>query len=264
MSINEVYQNISTQEILSEILNNLSDLNSDKNSEGKHMLPKELSKYSSRISTAYSLTKLLQERLTMSELYTSSINTAVIDVDYKSVEKNRKLICCFTGHRPQHLSFGFNEGHKDCIKVKEMLFEQILRAIKLGYRYFISGMALGVDTWAVELLLNLKNKYPDIIIEGAIPCKDQECKWILESKERYRKLLKKLDVITYVSDSNYASGCMEKRDDYMIEKSSLLIAVYMDKNGGTKHTFDQGIKKGMTIFRINPMNFTINNYNVKE
>lgn len=50
-------------------------------------------------------------------------------------EKNIKLsriTCCFTGHRPQSLPWKFNEKDERCLKMKEQLRNEIIKAIKNG------------------------------------------------------------------------------------------------------------------------------------
>ena len=48
--------------------------------------------------------------------------------------------------------------------------DQIVKLIEnKGVTHFISGMALGVDIYAAEIVLNLKTKYPHITLESAIP-----------------------------------------------------------------------------------------------
>ena len=65
--------------------------------------------------------------------------------------------CAFTGHRPQHLPFGMNENDERCIKLKEELKEQIINLIEAeNVTHFITGMALGVDLYAAEIVLDLK------------------------------------------------------------------------------------------------------------
>lgn len=89
-------------------------------------------------------------------------------------EKNTELsktTCCFTGHRPQNLPWGFNEKDKRCLKIKKQLKIEIVKAIKNGYTTFISGMALGFDIICAEMVLALKQKYSQIRLIGAIPCK---------------------------------------------------------------------------------------------
>lgn len=81
-------------------------------------------------------------------------------------------ICCFTGHRPQNLPFRFDEQDRRCRKLKRVLQKEILRQInEEGVQHFISGMAIGVDMYAAEIVLELKHKYP------RIACIDETAIW---------------------------------------------------------------------------------------
>ena len=85
--------------------------------------------------------------------------------------------CAFTGHRPQSLPFGFDESDDRCDALKEELREQIINLIENeGVTHYISGMALGVDLMAAEIVLDMKKNYPDITLESAIPCETQAVK----------------------------------------------------------------------------------------
>lgn len=82
-----------------------------------------------------------------------------------------KKVCCFTGHRPQKLSFGFNEEDERCVQLKRAIMEQTEKLItQRRVTHFIVGMALGVDIYSAEIVLLLKEKYPQITLECAIPC----------------------------------------------------------------------------------------------
>ena len=58
--------------------------------------------------------------------------------------------CCFTGHRPEKLQVPENV-------VMAALEKEIRQAIADGFRVFISGMARGVDIWAAEIVLRLRD-----------------------------------------------------------------------------------------------------------
>ncbi len=170
----------------------------------------------------------------------------------------REKVACFTGHRPNHLPFLLDESDRDFKKFKRILKKIIEGEIKNGISHFISGMAIGFDTLAAEIVLELKNKY-DITLECAIPCKNQDRLWNLSQKNKYESVLKKADKVTLVSDFNYFNGCMQIRNRYMIESSSVVIALFNNsyKTGGTKSTVDYGIKKGLKIIILDPISFDI-------
>ena len=64
----------------------------------------------------------------------------------------------FTGHRPRYFSFsGGNDPH--LLALRRTLREQILRLHREnGATHFLTGMALGVDTWAAQEVLALKEQ----------------------------------------------------------------------------------------------------------
>lgn len=107
----------------------------------------------------------------------------------KSAQKAEKQsvqgkTCAFTGHRPQSLPFGFDESDKRCTSLKSVMRDQIVALIENeGVTHFITGMALGVDMYAAEIVLDLKSKYPHITLESAIPCETQAIKWSVASRD---------------------------------------------------------------------------------
>ena len=169
-------------------------------------------------------------------------------------EKNTELsktTCCFTGHRPQNLPQGFNEKDKRCLKIKKQLKIEIVKAIKNGYTTFISGMALGFDIICAEMVLALKQKYSQIRLIGAIPCKTQDAFWKEKDKQRYKKVIEKLDNIRCLYDNYIGYECMFERNRFMINNSSLVIALYNGTSGGTKKTLEYAKKCGLKIVMLN-------------
>lgn len=102
--------------------------------------------------------------------------------------------CAFTGHRPQNLPFRFNENDDRCIALKQKLRDCIVQLIEQeGVRHFLSGMAIGVDMYAAEIVLELKAEYPFITLEAAIPCETQAAKWSEPLRDRYYKIAELCD-----------------------------------------------------------------------
>ena len=162
-----------------------------------------------------------------------------------------KKTCCFTGHRPQKLPFGYNEEDERCVELKEKLKKEIIRQIEEnGVSHFITGMALGMDMYAAEAVLQLKEIYTDITLEAAIPCETQSSKWAEYLRDRYFSIAEKCDTETLLS-TKYTRDCMHKRDEYMVDNSDVVIALYIEGTpGGTKYTVDYAKKKGRDIVFI--------------
>ena len=66
------------------------------------------------------------------------------------------MICCFTGPR----AFPWKEESSQHRDVLRQLDAAILQAIELGATHFLCGNAIGVDTWAAELLIRQKKQHP--------------------------------------------------------------------------------------------------------
>lgn len=159
--------------------------------------------------------------------------------------------CCFTGHRPQNLPWRFNECGKEFENFKSNLEGTIINTIKVGYTHFISGMAMGLDLIAAEIIIGLKDRYPNITLECALPCKNQTYKWAPSYRQRYKNVLEQADKVTMVCDMYYTSGCMERRNKYMVENSNKVIALYLNIPGGTKQTLDYAKELNLNIEIIN-------------
>ena len=124
--------------------------------------------------------------------------------------RGKNKTACFVGSRPQAMPGGFNEKDNSCVLFKQELMGKIVDAIELGYTHFISGMELGADTKAAEIVLVLKIKYPHITLEVAIPCETQANSWAEKDRERYFNLLPKCDIVTYVSKRHTPTCLMER------------------------------------------------------
>ena len=162
----------------------------------------------------------------------------------------RASVCCFTGNRPHRLPWGEREDDARCVIIKKKLTEQIELLIQSGIILFVCGMAQGADTYFVESVIALKEKYPHIQIEGAIPYFGQADAWSDKERARYSKNLSLIDYKTVVSDtpSRYAPL---KRNRYMVDKSSVLLSLNYDDNGGSAYTEHYAEGKGVKIIKIN-------------
>jgi uncharacterized phage-like protein YoqJ len=158
---------------------------------------------------------------------------------------------CFTGHRPQSLG-GFSEDNPIAWNVKSKLQHYIEKAIKLGFTDFISGGALGVDQWAAQIVLNLKDKHPQIKLIIARPFPSQSSPWIPSAKIYFNELCSKADEVIDVSQDPYTGWKMQIRNEFMVNNSALVIAVWNGTAGGTANAVNYAKSKNKTIIQIKP------------
>ena len=157
--------------------------------------------------------------------------------------------CCFTGHRTGKLPWGGNESSPECISFLTSLRIQLVRLIALGYRHFICGMALGADLLFAETVVQLKKSFTGITLEAAVPCPEQTEQWTPAQKARYEALLARCDAVTVVSPK-YTSGCMMKRNRYMVDKSAAVLAYCRSGSGGTAATVRYATDRHKSVIKL--------------
>lgn len=156
------------------------------------------------------------------------------------------MTVAFTGHRPDKLGFEYDyEG-----PYSEYLFQEIGCILKdIKPTKGIVGMALGVDTIAA-----LECLYQGIPVTAAIPFKGQESRWPEKSQEIYKKILAhKLVTPVYVCEPGYHYRKMQIRNEWMVDRCDVLIAVWDETEGGTFNCIKYADKKKQIIY-IDPRN----------
>ena len=154
---------------------------------------------------------------------------------------------CLTGNRPQKIPFA--EGSRQHAELMERMRAAVVRLIEEGYTRFITGMALGADTWFAECVLDLKDVYPDIELEAAVPYIGQSDRLAAADRFRYDKILAACAEVTYVSNA-YSKYCMNKRNKYMVDKSDVVLVVSYADAGGTVNTRAYAEKKKKRIIDL--------------
>lgn len=166
--------------------------------------------------------------------------------------ERRIMRCAFTGYRPQKMPFGFNEKDPRCIDFKQRLFDTIEMLIMQGFTHFLSGGALGMDMYAAEAVIELRETYPWIALEVVIPFVKQPEKWEEIHQKRYQRILDEADIITHTG-LEYTKGAMLARNRYLVDHSDLLVAAYDGQTGGTKMTCEYAKKVGRALCIVRPV-----------
>lgn len=150
--------------------------------------------------------------------------------------------CCFTGHRPEKLHLSEQE-------VKSKLETEIRQAMADGYTTFISGMARGVDIWAAQIVLRFRANNPAIHLIAAVPYKGFENRWSKSWQDQYNFILEYADLVRYIC-KGYSIASFQIRNEWMVDRSSRVIAVYNGEPGGTKNTIDYANKNNIEVVSI--------------
>ena len=114
------------------------------------------------------------------------------------------------------------------------------------------GMARGGDLYFAEAVLALRERHPEVTLEGVRPCESQADRWPEKEKARYWFILDQCNYETLVQHS-YDRFCMMRRNRYMVDRSARIIALYDGQPvGGTAQTLAYALRKQLDTDILNP------------
>lgn len=148
-----------------------------------------------------------------------------------------------TGHRPQHL-------HPDCHDWVQAELRRI--AIKLRNEHAttvgISGMALGVDQWWAQAVLDA-----GMALWAYIPCDDQAARWTPAQSRQWRRLLS-LAAKVRPFGTTYSVRLLHARNDGMLADSDAVVAVHRSgkTTGGTASAIEKATKRHLPLIHLDP------------
>lgn len=162
----------------------------------------------------------------------------------------RILCCAFTGHRSQNLPFAGEEDVR-CVAFKQRIRCAVEALAQAGYSHFLTGGALGFDTYAAEAVMGVRRQYPWITLEVAVPFDAQAERWSAFSRLRYEWILNQADLVTWVGHA-YSQTCMRDRNRYLVDHCDLLLAAFDGRPGGTMLTVTYARSRGREVRLIRP------------
>jgi uncharacterized phage-like protein YoqJ len=159
----------------------------------------------------------------------------------------RSKTVCFSGHRTEKLPAVCQTGEG-----KKMLLSFLMAEINIcleaGFNTFMTGGARGIDIWAALLIAGLKADRPesDIRLVTAVPYMNQSASLTGKDLFDYGFMLAQSDLVIFLSD-NYTSDCLRRRNRFMVDHSSKLIAVLSDQRSGTAQTIRMAYASGIEV-----------------
>lgn len=149
--------------------------------------------------------------------------------------------CFFTGHR--------NIDQKDLPNLKAALSSEIVAMIENGVTVFICGGALGFDTLAAQVVLELKKEY-DIKLCMYLPCDGQHDGWEYADVLEYNRINSLADQVFYVNRGEKSPALMKKRNRAMVEAADYGICYMKHDKSGTSQTVKMAREKGIAVINL--------------
>ena len=204
----------------------------------------------------------------------------------------------FTGHRPPEFGGYDNDDSEIVIKTKENISNIIREAYyDYGVTKFITGMALGLDTWAGLEVLKFQEEIDTLIANGntdlskigliaAIPFASQAKIWrntkdvytwkniiskcyriYVCEQEKYYSLSSFKELYEISNNTNNAAKYLFLRNLWMVDNSDYYCAAWNGKeNGGTYNCVKYLQNKNIPFWHYNPNTFEVvkQKFEIKE
>ena len=158
------------------------------------------------------------------------------------MDADRETACCFTGHR--EIPAGGVDG------ILEHLKREIERLYtENGIAVFYAGGATGFDALASEAVIERRAMHPDIRLVVVMPHKEQAKRWSAEEKAQHEHIKCSADEVICLAE-HYYRGCMQRRNRYMVDRSSICICYLTKDTGGTAYTVRYARKQGLSVTNL--------------
>ncbi|MBE5105379.1 DUF1273 domain-containing protein [Bacillus thuringiensis] len=154
-------------------------------------------------------------------------------------------VVAVTGYKPFELGI-FKNDHPGVACIKKALHRKLITFVEEGLEWVIISGQLGVELWAAEVVFGIQEEYPDLKLAVFTPFLEQEEGWKEDNREYYEFILSQADHIDSITKRKYESPEQFKlKNQFFIEKSDALLAVYdEEKSGSPKYIVEAAKKKG--------------------
>lgn len=154
----------------------------------------------------------------------------------------------FTGHRPDKIG-GYKLDNPMYLKIKTELVSQIDMHFQVHGKQLclVTGGALGVDQMVARIALEMGIPY---VI--CVPHQGHGSNWPLDAQELYEHLKANARTVKLVTDAPYSPQALQIRNQFMVDGSEELIAVYDGSTGGTANCIQYAQSVGKQITTIWP------------
>ncbi len=161
------------------------------------------------------------------------------------------LTAAFTGYRPEKMPFTEQISDPQYVHFRTVEARVLRMLAERGYTRFVTGLAMGFDTWAAEDVLALKEEFPDVVLHCAVPFPEQDSGWAEVDRARRRAICERADSVVTVSPSR-VKDVYFIRNRYMVDMADTVICAYDGRRGGTAYTVRYAIEHEKHVICINP------------
>ena len=154
-------------------------------------------------------------------------------------QEKRLHRCCFAGHRPESIALSESAA-------KVWLRGQIQKSIADSFSTFITGMGMGVDIWAAQIVSELKRENDSLHLIAVIPYLAFSAKWNEAWAAAYNRVIREADLVKQIS-TRYTPDALIERNCWMADHAARLIGIYNGTEGHTGHLIQYAGQQGLEM-----------------
>jgi len=138
-----------------------------------------------------------------------------------------------TGYKASELGI-FSLKHPGIGIIKKAIKKKLIALMDDGLEWVIVSGQWGVELWAAEAALELKETYGQLRLAVITPFLEQDEQWSEEKQTYYRQILQRAEYVNSVTKSKYVGPWQFKeKNKFLLRNSDALLLLYDEEKEGS-------------------------------
>lgn len=151
-----------------------------------------------------------------------------------------------------HFLLPFQPDHRDPgSALHTIALQEIEKVVLTGHHRFLCGFTAGVDLLLAEAVLELRRKYPYIVLESVMAYENEAAKWPEHIREQYYELLKYCDAERLLQ-TQFSMDCLVRRNRYLVDHADILLTVTEGLLSNPLQAIHYAALQGKSVLCISP------------
>ncbi|WP_232019926.1 SLOG family protein [Ureibacillus thermosphaericus] len=118
--------------------------------------------------------------------------------------------------------------------------------IEDGLEWVVVSGQLGIEIWTAEVVIELKNEFPQLKYSVITPFLDIEKNWNEQRQQQYAYIISQADFVTSITKKPYeAPWQFVEKDKFIIQNTDALLLVYDEEHEGSPKYLKRLVEKYM-------------------
>lgn len=151
-----------------------------------------------------------------------------------------------------HFLLPFEPDRRDSgSTLRTIALREIEKVVLTGHHRFLCGFTAGVDLLLAETVLELRGKYPSIMLESVMAYENEAAKWPEPIREQYYDLLEYCDAERLLQ-TRFSMDCLIRRNRYLVDHADILLTVTEGLLGNPLQAIHYAALQGKSVLCISP------------